>query len=163
SQESIAYLPSSGLSSLSSQETIQKVRGEWCTRWCRWIRLHEIFLPEDGDGSGPWHFVEHPIWGHLRAVAAHAGEYLLQIGRDVEPLMDLCDWPPLLAKFRARQGHLEASLSEQGGAVHTVPLQAGHVKQPQGMARDEPGLDLLWEGRGIAGRVHCGSRMTRNG
>jgi hypothetical protein len=34
-----------------------------------------------------------------------------------------------MAKLRVRQGH-EANLSEQGGAVHTVPLQAGNVKQP---------------------------------
>ena len=46
--------------------------------------------------------------------------------------------------------------------MHTVPLQAGNVKQPQGMAREEPGLDLLWESSGITGGVHRGSRMTRN-
>ena len=95
-------LPSSGRGALSAKETIQKVRGEWFTRWYRWIRLHEIFLPEDGDSSGPWHLVEHPVRGHLRAVAAHAGEYLLQIGSNVEPHMHLFEWHPLLAQLWRR-------------------------------------------------------------
>src|SRR5215510_10216912 len=30
------------------------------------------------------------------------------------------------------------------------------------MAREEPGLDLLWKGGGIAGYMHCSSRMTRH-
>src|SRR4029450_169042 len=41
-------------------------------------------------------------------------------------------------------------------------MREGNVKQPQGMAREETGLDLLWESGGITGCVHRGSRMTRN-
>ena len=52
----------------------------------------------------------------MRAVAAHAGEFLLHIGGDVEPHMHLCEWHPLLAQLLVRQGHLETSPSEQGGA-----------------------------------------------
>jgi hypothetical protein len=76
--------------------------------------------------------------------------------------MHLCQWHPLLAQFRSRYGHLDASLSEQGGTVHTVPLHTGNVKQPQGLARREPALLLLWEGSRITGHMHRGSRMTRN-